>query len=381
MNHYSNKIQIISESISLLNIVARQAPYITSYMGNKALKYGISIGGRAHDIISELQSIENEARDEFKDDMNDIHFFFDSSEETHSRSFANLLLIINNLHISKECDSFDEYENYLENIKEDDYLKAFYDYMVSFYASSMDDSEDFKPALADIVNAILDMELPDSEKVRLQQLFFNRKKYYPRIFALLKMSADIINKHKKELIKFGDTTIDYLKRELGDLSFSKYVVGNLYSERLLDKYPEECDVSLCYFDPALLGLSLDVQKKNNKIQTSLGVVGIIYHDSLNMELPFKSMKQLDSDKALSILKLLADKSKFEILASTKDNPAYGAQLAEKLSLTTATISHHTSALLEHNLLTIDKVDTKIFYRENKEQINAVIQYLRDNLLN
>ncbi len=380
MNHYSSKIQIISESISLLNIVARQAPYITSYMENKALKYGISIGERAHDIISELQSIENEARDEFKDDMNDIHFFFDNSEDTHSRSFANLLLIINNLHVSKECDSFDEYEKYLENIKEDEYLKAFYDYLVSFYASSMDDSKDFKPSLSDIVNAILDMELSDSEKVRLQQLFLNRKKYYPRIFALLKRAADIINMHKKELIKFGDTTIDYLKKELGDLSFSKYVVGNLYSERTLDKYPEECDVSLCYFDPALLGLSLNVLKENRKIETSFGVVGIIYHDSLNMELPFKSMKQLDSDKALSILKLLADKSKFEILATTKDNPAYGAQLAEKLSLTTATISHHTSALLEHNLLTIDKVDTKIFYRENKEQINAVIQYLRDNLL-
>ena len=57
------------------------------------------------------------------------------------------------------------------------------------------------------------------------------------------------------------------------------------------------------------------------------------------------------------------------------------QLAEKLGLTTATISHHTSALFDQNLLNIEKVDSKIFFKENKEAIETLIRYLEATLLN
>ena len=90
--------------------------------------------------------------------------------------------------------------------------------------------------------------------------------------------------------------------------------------------------------------------------------------------------QLSEEKVMAIMKLLADKSKFQILSATVDAPAYGSQLANVLGLTTATISHHTSALLEQNLLTLDKVDTKIYYRANPIMIRAIIQYLQKTLL-
>ena len=51
-----------------------------------------------------------------------------------------------------------------------------------------------------------------------------------------------------------------------------------------------------------------------------------------------------------------------------------------LGLTTATISHHTTALLDQNLLSLEKVDTKIYYRTNPVMIRALIQYLQDTLL-
>ena len=76
----------------------------------------------------------------------------------------------------------------------------------------------------------------------------------------------------------------------------------------------------------------------------------------------------------------ADKSKFEILSATVDKPAYGAQLASMLELTTATISHHTSALLDQNLLTLDKVDTKVYYRANPDMIRALINFVKKELL-
>ena len=73
-------------------------------------------------------------------------------------------------------------------------------------------------------------------------------------------------------------------------------------------------------------------------------------------------------------------SPFEILSATMDKPAYGAQLASMLGLTTATISHHTSALLDQNLLTLDKVDTKVYYRANPDMIRALINFVKKELL-
>ena len=78
---------------------------------------------------------------------------------------------------------------------------------------------------------------------------------------------------------------------------------------------------------------------------------------------------------------MSDKSKLEILELTKNEAYYGAQLADKLGLTTATISHHTSALFDQNLLNIEKVDSKIFFKQNKEAIETLVRYLESTLLN
>ena len=90
---------------------------------------------------------------------------------------------------------------------------------------------------------------------------------------------------------------------------------------------------------------------------------------------------LTEERALTILKLLSDKSKLEILELTKNEAMYGAQLAGKLGLTTATISHHTSALFDQNLLHIEKVDSKIYFKQYQETIKALIRYLESTLLN
>ena len=59
---------------------------------------------------------------------------------------------------------------------------------------------------------------------------------------------------------------------------------------------------------------------------------------------------MSEDELITALKLLGDKSKFEILRTVKDEGAYGAQLAKQMGLTTATISHHVNALLNRRLV-------------------------------
>lgn len=85
------------------------------------------------------------------------------------------------------------------------------------------------------------------------------------------------------------------------------------------------------------------------------------------------------DDICNRFKLLSDTSKYEILFITKNNKMYGSQLAEHLQLTTATISHHVSALTNVGLLLIEKDSNRVYYQLNKERIGFIIDQLRKDL--
>ena len=76
-----------------------------------------------------------------------------------------------------------------------------------------------------------------------------------------------------------------------------------------------------------------------------------------------------------MLKLLGDKSKFEILCSLKERGKYNLEIAEELRLTPATASHHMGLLLSNQFVAVEKKDGKVYYRLNRETIEEMIRYL------
>lgn len=83
---------------------------------------------------------------------------------------------------------------------------------------------------------------------------------------------------------------------------------------------------------------------------------------------------------MQVLKLLGDKSKFEILSYIRDKEAYGSELAKHLNLTTATVSHHMNALLAAGLVELKRADNRIYYSANKKALEEVFAYSRKILL-
>lgn len=67
-------------------------------------------------------------------------------------------------------------------------------------------------------------------------------------------------------------------------------------------------------------------------------------------------KNMQNAKELlpQILKLLGDKSKFEILCLLKSHGRYNLEIAEELHLTPATASHHMGMLLTNQIVTVEK---------------------------
>lgn len=94
-----------------------------------------------------------------------------------------------------------------------------------------------------------------------------------------------------------------------------------------------------------------------------------YHESRN-----------EQQKLEYFLKVLSDKSKFEILTLLKKKSMYGNELAKAMHLKTPTISYHMDALISGDLIHIRKENNRIYYSLNKEEIEHMIQYLHHKLL-
>lgn len=79
------------------------------------------------------------------------------------------------------------------------------------------------------------------------------------------------------------------------------------------------------------------------------------------------------------LKLLSDASKYEIMKLIKNQSLYGSQLADKLSLSTATISHHVNGLASAGLINITKDSNRVYYQLNKVQVGFLLNQIKQDL--
>lgn len=93
-------------------------------------------------------------------------------------------------------------------------------------------------------------------------------------------------------------------------------------------------------------------------------------------------KNLENAKEMlpSILKLLGDKSKFEILCLLKSHGRYNLEIAEELQLTPATASHHMSLLLSNHMVTVEKKDGRVYYQLNQETLREIMKCFREIFL-
>lgn len=87
----------------------------------------------------------------------------------------------------------------------------------------------------------------------------------------------------------------------------------------------------------------------------------------------------DIDKHLTVYKVLSDKTRFDILNILIDEESYGQEIAEKLGITTATVSYHMDYLLGASLILIKRKSRRIYYSVNKEQIKNSISFLEKEL--
>ncbi|MCR4587135.1 MAG: ArsR family transcriptional regulator [Lachnospiraceae bacterium] len=383
MNEYSEKIQYAVESIYLLNdlgqVFSKGAPYMKERLDNLAKKNNLTVTKEMEEIGNLLVTIEEKAAKELSGEKEEILFYFREGKES-LKSFGNLLLLSDEIVMSGHWKTTTTLYKYLKGLSMQEYTNAFYAVLRSYAGgTNRDEDDDGDYTYVDVLDAIDQMqEVSDNEKLRLQQLYLHYEEHLEKVQPILKKAETVIKGFEKQLEAYGKKTISFLKKTVGEEPFLLYLLRNVQHQQVLPAITKPSQVQVYYLHCTVMGAKLE----GKTIETAVGTasVGVMFGAGVSLEELMASRDLMEEEKAQTILKLLADKSKFTILSMTGKEPAYGAQLAAKLGLSTATISHHTSALMDEGLLTIDKVDTKIYYRANQEMLRNLLTYLEQTLL-
>ncbi len=124
------------------------------------------------------------------------------------------------------------------------------------------------------------------------------------------------------------------------------------------------------FDSSTISLNMDEDEKNIYLK-----IGACMSEGVTVKtLPIKSNHLLEGLKALS------DKSKLAILDHIRNKRSYGQALAKETGLSTATISHHMSALINCGFIRMEKEDNRIYYQMDKDRLQRFLQHLSLYLL-
>ncbi len=383
MNEYSEKIQYAVESIYLLNdlghVFSKGAPYMKERLDNLAKKNNLTVTKEMEEIGNLLVTIEEKAAKELSGEKEEILFYFREGKES-LKSFGNLLLLSDEIVMSGHWKTTTTLYKYLKGLSMQEYTNAFYAVLRGYAGgTNRDEDDDVDYTYVDVLDAIDQMqEVSDNEKLRLQQLYLHYEEHLEKVQPILKKAEAVIKSFEKQLEAYGKKTIAYLKKMVGEEPFLLYLLRNVQHQQILPAITKPSQVQVYYLHCTVMGARL----QGKTIETAVGnaSVGVMFGAGVSLEELMASRDVMEEEKAQTILKLLADKSKFTILSMTGKEPAYGAQLAATLGLSTATISHHTSALMDEGLLTIDKVDTKIYYRANQEMLRNLLTYLEQTLL-
>lgn len=333
-------------------------------------KYDLS-NPDAERIFILLQEIENTAKKILKPYMDDVTYYF--SGEKDGCGLADIVLLWE--HCSDE--SREECEKRLTGMQEEMYCRLFREHLDQ-YGSKMVIGEDREnnDTVEDVMKHLLASDLTDTLKLQIQDIFWNRRRHQEKVFGLLKLAEDILMQFEKPLLTEVKFFYDYWMKFCETQDFRSY----LFSELNLAMEENSCGCELWagIMEPNRTMLHCDEEDDQCSRPDWFGM-GILFSAGLPFRIALSKDEKNMEEYAPEVLKLLADKSKFEILKYIRDHSAYGSELAKHVNLTTATISHHMNALYEKGLVELEKENNRVFYRTNKKVIREVLDYCSDVL--
>lgn len=363
------QIDWVGEAIELLRKIASEDGYEEL---KKSLKKKYQFSDRALTAkFSLVQKIEKRARKELKDRSEDIRFYFGRQEEGQFE-LGQLAILWTEMMWEQPRNVADLREK-LEAISEEAYVKLFAEILEGENGLIREKQLQSKiETKIDVIGLLMNLEIDDRQKWKIQKIFLDPQPHREKVYDLLERAIKVLKRYESAILEATERFGAYWTQKYEKIAPIEYIKNQIGIT--LDQNALEMRIV-----PGIISLnSLSIRMKEEG--TSYYVrLGIMFDEEFTFDLHEKKNRD-QTDYVVRVLKVLSDRSKFEILSYLKEHKAYGSELAKHMDLTTATISHHMSALLQLGLVEMEKKDTKIYYRSNQKVIEDILNYSREKLL-
>ena len=235
---------------------------------------------------------------------------------------------------------------------------------ISFYAAEPGQPI---PPLSEQLDGLM---IEEQYRWRLYKLLTNYSAMFDELSALLRPAAQRVQDILPRILPQLQPVYDH---------WEQYFAKHAFSE-LLERFTNQ-SMQLAEMD-TYINLSLvaggDMIYTYDELACSdcrQVYLGVLLHENFRVD-----RLQMTDDGICSLLKLVADRSKFELLRRCARQPSYCQQLSREMGLTTATISRHMSLLLEAGLVRARKGESRIYYTIDREAVAALCDAVYTTLL-
>lgn len=248
-----------------------------------------------------------------------------------------LKVLIHFLEEGKKIENTDDFYTNLLNMSENDILTL------------MSDDETLNKEK--MINKFSDLYDTVAQKWKVVKVILNPVEMMKKYVDLLKFTEKVYTPYYKKYKK---------EREEFKINFNlNNFIENIkiFDKKLNHKVIENIKF-ICVLSPILLTFSYMFEE--------ILVVGTLFEKSF-------TNKKNDDETVFEILKILSDKSRYDVLKYLVQTDMKSIEIANKLNISSAAVSFHIKKLLESHLLIASNIEnSELKYKVNKELLKKVI---------
>lgn len=376
------RINILLAESFLQNVCCETS--INEFISNQSKKLGIDTAllyEEKGELIKLINTMTNDFEREMSTKIDDVKYYFSHPDNQNKYECLFQLVLILEAFDQYTMESAETLERNLMNISGNCFLTEFSKRLYSYnnYYIKNDASVPENIDSVDIMRFILASAFPSEVKYKLQDIFLNREKHIKKLCSIINDTLIFLYKYENEINIQLDKFYQYWDRIKGKRTFYSFLIEEFDILSQLEEHP----AGYCLipsFSPLTISLSIPAKDDNPNCPAILAV-GLFFGEVFTIDKLLNSHnRKLICEDVLEALKLLSDKSRFEIMKFIRDKEAYGNEIAEHLNLTTATVSHHMGVLLSAGLINIEKRSGKMYYKVNHELVKEYLDYFEERLL-
>lgn len=362
------EVNYVEEAYALLLYYVNKDAYEKAQLVTDGVRKASKNIERFDMILNMIEKIREHVTENMRLNNNRLDFYFKMLGDS-GIPLANFLLPlfpdINN-------NSFEDYENAARSKKSSDLWKDF-EYILSQEYAMGGKLIGEKPAesFEDITRLLMqDDNLSVEDRWKIVQAYINHDQLLDEICDIFTKIIQLIKECQKEVNELEHIFYDYW------MNYSRE--NDLLKEfQKQNSFTWESSEKGTYIIPSIFFSQSIIcsifEKEENKADVMY--LGLLIDSNLNIKPPAADIGDINNS-----LKLLSDRSKFDILIYIKDKPAYGFEIANALNLSTSTISYHMSALVNARLVKLEKEANKVYYRINGEEVGKLLEDIKGLLL-